>query len=121
MDYLGWMWLHLVAIIDSWMRWSPVGVVLVWTVVQFCPCCWVWLLIQLSGSDPVFQRFLLFSVLALSLALDPILVVDLSLVPVLVLELIRVHSAFGLCLALVPSWILTLTFWIWPPGLDVLL
>ena len=100
----------------------------------------------MSGPDLVFQGFLLLSVLALSLVLDPILVVDLSLVPVLVLELILVHSAFGLCLALVPSWILALsflvavsvlswalawpswcryrlalTFWIWPPGLDVLL
>ena len=44
--------------------------------------------------------------LALSLALDPILVVDLSLVPDLVLELVLVHSASELCLTLVPSWIL---------------
>ena len=118
MDYLGWMWLHLVAIIDSWMRCSPVGVVLVWTVLQFCPCCWVWLLIQLSGSDSVFQRFLLFSVLALSLALDPVLVVALSLVPDLVLELVLVHSASELCLALVPSWILVLSFLVSVPTLS---
>ena len=118
MDYLGWMWLHVVAIIDRWMRCSPVGVVLVWTVVQFCPCCWVWLLIQLSGPDLVFQGFLLLSVLALSLVLDPILVVDLSLVPVLVLELILVHLTFGLCLALVPSWILALSFLVVVPTLS---
>ena len=75
-------------------------------------------MIQLSGSDLVFQGLLLLSVLALSLVLDPVLVVDLRLVPVLVLELILVHPAFGLCLALVLSWILALSFLVAVPTLS---
>ena len=75
-------------------------------------------LVQLSGSALVFQGLLIFSVLHLSLVLDPILVVDLSLVPDLVLELILVRSVFGLCLALVPSWILALSFLVAVPTLS---
>ena len=75
-------------------------------------------LVQLSGCDLVFQGFLIFSVLHLSLVLDPILVVDLSLVPVLVLELFLVHLAFGLCLALVSSWILALSLLVAVPILS---
>ena len=56
--------------------------------------------------------------LALSLALDLVLVVALSLVPDLVLEPILVHSASGLCLALVPSWILVLSFLVSVPTLS---
>ena len=75
-------------------------------------------LIQLSGSDLVFWGVLIFSVLALSLVLDLILVVGLSLVPVLVLELSLVHLVFGLCLALVSSWILALSFLVAVPTLS---
>ena len=75
-------------------------------------------LIQLSGSDLVFWGVLNFSVLALSLVLDLILVVGLSLVPVLVLELSLVHLVFGLCLALVSSWILALSFLVAVPILS---
>ena len=76
-------------------------------------------LIQLSGSDLVFWVVLIFSVLALSLVLDLILVVGLSLVPVLVLELSLVHLVFGLCLALVSSWILALSFLVAVPILNL--
>ena len=57
--------------------------------------------------------------LALSLVLDLILVVGLSLVPVLVLELSLVHLVFGLCLALVSSWILALSFLVAVPILNL--
>ena len=71
-----------------------------------------------SGSDLVIQGFLLFSVLALSLALDLVLVVAPILVPDLVLEPILVRSASGLCLALVPSWTLVLSFLVSVPTLS---
>ena len=86
-------------------------------------------LIQLSGSDLVFWGVLIFSVLALSLVLDlilvvglslvPFLVLELSLVPFLVLELSLVHLVFGLCLALVSSWILALSFLVAVPILNL--
>ena len=78
-------------------------------------------LILSSGSDLVFSGVLDSPVLALSLCLDLALGVGLILALFLDLELSLVCLVSGLCLALVSSWTLALSFLVAVPILNLAL